>query len=881
MPYILHLSNFLYDSTKKRLSELKRMLESLSTYINEHNYDIDYLVCTGNFINQMQLINSFSMDFSAKYNLPFLRDADSKPYDAAQSANYESAFLSTIQQQADPAIADAFNSVLVDSMKAAYEEISALILEFLNDIDIDSQRLIICCGKHDKAWLQNSTETYKRGLCSFLDASNGRIETEGQNHIPKEDERCYQPYDSFCQMLKLSYNHRTILYSIEKHIEFIILNTNYGKNNRGNFCVNCVSLNDTYFNTAEHKHITVLVTHDSKNNLCESFISSGEDEEENCSILDYLLTNVSLWFCKSEDEHNCTESNHEGLTEIMASGFNSLGKEYLWSCLCTLINYSIHRNDFTMIHIGYIDKWAELGQNIGKLRSSISNKLVNKYAEDHEYKAIPTSILHISDLHFTRNPSMQNMRDTVLNEVRAHVKAKPLGKKLLVITGDFHNYWTTDYSDSINFINELIEAMGIEREKDVFLIPGNHDVANDKLMETIFKDTVPEWKRQNDESIEEIAKGHYNYIDVRMRAYVSYCQFAREIGAYPPLADAIADTVPASVHFRRWREKLNILHLNTTLVYKPGIKDNQMIDFNQANDPKMWMRYYRDDIPTIVLGHNSFYDLKKDERTTLQGCFGKKKVSAYLCGDTHIKEDDPDKILITVNVKGYTDTIPNIVCAKGVADLIDDYSDFGFYWHEWDEISDRVTVVFRRWLDVYLTTTAPDGPERYYSMKRNNENTSILISNNDRWKYRILIMGDNLEHLNYLYQELIKSFENDSLYHVSIYKAATPYEVLHMNMDIDFDIFILYDARNPESPSQMIQYQDFGKDMLKRMLENRPDVKKAKFFVYSKVKKQIIGNEFEEMGDYLDIEYIQKMGSIAGVTNAVKNYLDYLYEMGY
>lgn len=364
--------------------------------------------------------------------------------------------------------------------------------------------------------------------------------------------------------------------------------------------------------------------------------------------------------------------------------------------------------------------------NAAEVRSGQSETMIerrNKESNEikpHEAGAVTTSILHISDLHFSRNPSMPNMRDTVLDEVREHVQNKPLGKKLLVITGDFHNFWTTDFSDSINYINELIDTMGIEREEDVFLIPGNHDAANDQLMDELFKDTVPEWKKQIDESIDEISKCNYSYIDSRMKSYVSYCQFAREIGAYPPVADPITDTTPARVHFRRWRGKLNILHLNTTLVYKPGIKENQMIDFIQANDPDMWNQYLNNNIPTIVLGHNSFYDLKKEERTALQSCFGIKNVSAYLCGDTHIKEEDLDKVSIVVGVKGYTETIPNIVCAKGVADLTDKYSDFGFYWHEWDETTDKVTVVFRRWRDSYLTTTAPDGPERNYSMKRKN-----------------------------------------------------------------------------------------------------------------------------------------------------------------
>ncbi len=529
------------------------------------------------------------------------------------------------------------------------------------------------------------------------------------------------------------------------------------------------------------------------------------------------------------------------------------------------------------------EKYGTLEDALSALRKQIYESATeyktSNFVEPNEAEVITTSILHISDLHFTRNLSFSNMRDTVLREVREHVFDKKPGKKLLVITGDFHNYWTADFSEAIKFINALITEMGLKKEKDVFLIPGNHDVSNDQLMEALFKDTVPEWKKQNDESIEEIAKGNYDYIDLRMKSYVSYCQFARKIGAYPSVPDPIADTIPASVHFRRWRGKLNILHLNTTLVYKPGIKENQMLDIIQATDSDMWEQFYNDDIPTIVLGHNSFYDLKQEVQTSLQGRFSLYNVSAYLCGDTHKKEEEPNKMSIPINVKGFTETIPNIVCAKGVADFNDKYSDFGFYWHEWDETTDTVTVDFHRWRDVYLNSTAPDGLQRKYIMKRKSRKTSNLIYPSCRWKYRVLIMDDDLEQLNFLYQVLIETFENETPYHVSVHKATTPNEVLHMNADTDFDVFILDVSRNPELLSQVKQHQDFGSDMLKRMLEDRPNVKiKAKFIIYSRLDRDAIIKEFEGVNDRLNIDYISKKESIVNVANMVKNHFDYLYQ---
>lgn len=293
----------------------------------------------------------------------------------------------------------------------------------------------------------------------------------------------------------------------------------------------------------------------------------------------------------------------------------------------------------------------------------------------------------------------------------------------------------------------------------------------------------------------------------------------------------------------------------------------------------MWKKYCNDNIPTIVLGHNSFYDLRKEERTTLQGRFGLKEVSAYLCGDTHLKEDDPDKISITVKASGYTQTIPNIVCAKGVADLSDNYSDFGYYWHEWNEESDKVTVTFRRWRDVYLGTTAHDGPDRNYTMKRKKQIKPDIVIPKGKWKYNVLIMDDNLEQLNFLYQELVDTFSNNPSYLVSVQKATTPNEVLHMNMDAEFDVFILDVARNPELTSQVRQDQDFGIDMVRRMLEDRPNIKfKAKFIIYSRLKTELIWNEFGGLNSDLNIEFIQKRASsVSHIASIVKNHFDYIY----
>ena len=336
------------------------------------------------------------------------------------------------------------------------------------------------------------------------------------------------------------------------------------------------------------------------------------------------------------------------------------------------------------------------------------------------------SILHISDLHFTRDAAMHNMRQILLDEVREKVHDKPKGEKLLVVTGDFHNYREKDYEDAVKFLDELIAAMDIEPAEDVFIIPGNHDVADDKVLEPIIKDAIPDWKKHKTSALKMISSGDYNFLDWRMEMFIPYCMFARDVKVYPETKEPLKDTTPAQVHIRRWRDKLNILHLNTALIADGKAKDNQLVDITNATDPELWRELYREDLPALALGHNSFYDLAEEQQDALETMFAQKNISAYLCGDTHLVELDVRRQVIPIEAgaKANRKSIPNIVCAKGVGDTTDKYSVFGYYWHEWDEDTDKVVAYFHRWRSENLAETEIEGIPANYEMRRKKHNNS-------------------------------------------------------------------------------------------------------------------------------------------------------------
>lgn len=332
---------------------------------------------------------------------------------------------------------------------------------------------------------------------------------------------------------------------------------------------------------------------------------------------------------------------------------------------------------------------------------------------------IMIKILHISDLHFCNDAWANNMKNILLNEAR-ELQSLADGEKMLIITGDFHNYWDTDYTCAEKFINDLIEAMGIDRTQDVFIVPGNHDDGNDNSLATILGPNSQEWKKVKNSAIAMLKNGDMTYLDWRLKSFIPYCKFARKLGVYANKDELL----PAKVHVRRWRDKINILHLNTVLVADGKSKGNQMVDVNSATADETWQTYYDDEIPVIALGHNSFYDLKKAHQKILESMFAQRNVCAYLCGDTHrVNLDIQTQVIpLEFGIKSNRLQIPNIVCVKGISENHDKYSDFGYYWHEWDEKSNYVKLILRSWRPDFLAQTIPDdrGSGGYIIRKKKN-----------------------------------------------------------------------------------------------------------------------------------------------------------------
>lgn len=325
-----------------------------------------------------------------------------------------------------------------------------------------------------------------------------------------------------------------------------------------------------------------------------------------------------------------------------------------------------------------------------------------------------TYILHISDLHFVNNAASHNSGEVLIREAAERTRTIPPGQKLLIVTGDFHNFSDPDYQNAEDFLRRLTEGMGLDPAQDVFVVPGNHDVGNDGLLKPLLEAGDPKWRNHKKAALQMLKNGDRDYLDERLQVFLPYCAMVQRLGIYD---EALGKDYPARTHVRCWRGRLNVLHLNTALTADGKTKTDQTTDTAGAADPKTWEALYREELPAIAIGHNSFYDLQQTQRRDLAGSFALRNVSAYLCGDTHLTETDPERQMIRLE-SGHIQCpeIPNLTAARGIADGDDRYSDVGFCWQLWDEERDRVTVEFRKWTREQLARTQPNGEAGAYCM---------------------------------------------------------------------------------------------------------------------------------------------------------------------
>ena len=259
--------------------------------------------------------------------------------------------------------------------------------------------------------------------------------------------------------------------------------------------------------------------------------------------------------------------------------------------------------------------------------------------------------LHISDLHIAEKADWNNFEKELIKKCQEYDNID-----LVIVTGDFHNFMDgDDFHLATVFLKGLLQSLHLDIEKDLFVVPGNHDGVDQVQNKNIF---IRSAKSNPFEESEQ-------WVETLSAAFQSYENFVRELIPHYPVEH------PASIHSRTWRGQINFIHCNTALAADGKVKTEQLLDIDGLSTAK-----YLLNMPNILLAHNCFLDLHLEHQSRVQDTIRINSVCAYFCGDRHEQSVD------MISIGG--DDIPCVVSYRGAPDPMDCYSTFGVIFGEWE-----------------------------------------------------------------------------------------------------------------------------------------------------------------------------------------------------
>ena len=258
--------------------------------------------------------------------------------------------------------------------------------------------------------------------------------------------------------------------------------------------------------------------------------------------------------------------------------------------------------------------------------------------------------LHISDLHIVEKADWSNFKKELIKKCQEYGKID-----LVIVTGDFHNFSDCDdFRLATEFLHDLLECLGLDIERDLFVVPGNHDGTSPVQTKGIFISAAKSKPFDNTDQ----------WIEVLLTAFQGYETFVKQ------LIPNYSAEHPASVHSRSWRDRINFIHCNTALAADGKEKTDQLLDVDT-----LAMATYVPGLPNIILAYNSFFDLHQEHQLRVIDAIRANSICAYFCGDRHKQSVD------MISVGG--DSVPCIVSYKGAPDPQDSFSAFGIIFGEW------------------------------------------------------------------------------------------------------------------------------------------------------------------------------------------------------
>lgn len=333
------------------------------------------------------------------------------------------------------------------------------------------------------------------------------------------------------------------------------------------------------------------------------------------------------------------------------------------------------------------------------------------------------SWLHISDLHFFVEADTK----IILEDMKS--LAKHLSPAFMIITGDFrHIKKDKTYDQALDLLPKILSIFHLKK-KDVFIVPGNHDVS--ATVEKTYKSARQRNINRIVQAQKSSSSGNYHaYADYYdsgaaplKNAFEEYTAFVKAFYADAGLkADDARLLEPASVFCAKWKNEINIIHINTALISDGRHDHNQMCDvtglFNCSVDTTR---------PTIMIGHHNLEDLYEAQIERIIRFAELYNISAYFSGDIHRFKSGHLRLR-----KPY-DVLPCLSCPKSVPQAGDSYSNVGVMYYSWKRDSDNeVEIQAFEWKALVGYKINEDykydiNNKQFFFMKIPNKNTAPPI----------------------------------------------------------------------------------------------------------------------------------------------------------
>lgn len=319
------------------------------------------------------------------------------------------------------------------------------------------------------------------------------------------------------------------------------------------------------------------------------------------------------------------------------------------------------------------------------------------------------SWLQLSDLHVFESTDWNLMLDSYKK------LANVINPDFLVVTGDYrHKKYNTSYEKALEFLNQIVKIFRLKK-KDVFLVPGNHDVNDYDFKKEIITTIRTE--------VDSNADAYYSYMTDKSKnlrnAFEEYCDFVREF-----YGDEITDErlkTPCDVMCIPWENTINIIILNTALISRGDPNEKEIVDIRTFSGLKL-----NNSLPNIVLAHHDISALVESHQKRIINILNNINSKAYLCGDEHKIRQNIVSKYSTPN-----STIPRIVCGKSAVEMTDDFSDLCAIEYRCEDDGNVYVQVYR-----YKETGFVQSNDFYYNVNKqfhfpmyNPKSTNIVSRN--------------------------------------------------------------------------------------------------------------------------------------------------------